>query len=102
MSEGKKISLLDMILYAEAEIEDANIWQQVLNSEGSPLYPGMERRRTIMRKIAATLELLKANEKEFVAIVQKNRTVPIPEINQKPTMKPPMEETEDLELESTE
>ena len=102
MSADKKISLLDMIIFAEAEIQDIDTWQKVLNSEGSPLYPGMERRRKIMRKIAATLELLKANEKEFVAIVQKNRTEPIPEINQKPTMKPPMEETEDLELESTE
>lgn len=69
----QKISLLDMIVYVEDEIGDVDIWERVLHSEGEPLYSGMERRRAIMRRVLATLELVKMHEAEFRALVIKAR-----------------------------
>ena len=82
----EKIGLLDMILFAEEIIGDVDTWEHVLHSEGEQLYPGMARRRDVMHRIAATLELVKAHEKKFVALVQEaqRQAMPPPE-RQKPT-----------------
>lgn len=68
-----KIDLLDMIIHIEDEIGDVDTWERVLRSEGKGLYPRMARRRAILRRVAATLELVKLHESEFRALVIKAR-----------------------------
>lgn len=64
-----KIGLLEMILHIEDEIGDIDIWERVLNSEGEPVYPTMAARRVILRKIVATLELVKMYEEPIKGLV---------------------------------
>jgi hypothetical protein len=73
MTDEKKIGLLEMIMFLEQEAEDIDTWERVLTKEGKPVYPKMFRRRTILRKVIATLELLKSHEAKFVELVKRGR-----------------------------
>ena len=68
-----KVSLLEMILAAESEVERIETWRNVLRSEGSQVDPGLARRQVVYRRMVATLELLKLHEKAFVAMVKETR-----------------------------
>ena len=68
-----KVSLLEMILAAESEVERIETWRNVLRSEGSQVDPGLARRQVVYRRMVATLELLKTHEKAFVAMVKETR-----------------------------
>lgn len=70
---ARKIGLIDMVVYVEQQAQDVDIWEDVLRREGKPLYEGMVQKRVMFRKIAVTLELLMAHEKEFVAMVHERR-----------------------------
>lgn len=65
----KKIGLLEMILFAEQEAEGIDVWETVYQNDKQALPSKMAHRRTMLRKIIATLELLKMHEQKFVELV---------------------------------
>lgn len=71
--EEEKVGLLDMILFLEAEADDIDIWERVLRSEGEKLYTKMARRRAVLRRVIATLELVKMHESAFIDLVKSER-----------------------------
>jgi hypothetical protein len=68
-----KIDLLDMILWAEAEADDVEIWRDVLRREGKDLWPAVARRGQIARKAVETLTLVKEFERDFVQMIKSRR-----------------------------
>lgn len=72
-AEDEKISLLEMILFLETEADDIDIWERVLRSEGEKLYTKMARRRAVLRRVIATLELVKMHESAFIDLVKSER-----------------------------
>lgn len=69
----KKVTLLDMIVWAETEISDVDIWETSLKAEGKPLYAKMAVRRDMMRRIVRTLELVKTHEAGFLKLINATR-----------------------------
>ena len=69
----KKIGLLEMILFAEQEAEGIGVWETVYQNDKQALPSKMAHRRTMLRKIIATLELLKMHEQKFVELVKRGR-----------------------------
>lgn len=66
-----KITILDLIIYCESEIDDIDTWERVLCKENQPLYPAKVRQRKLLRKLVSLLELVKANERELAIIVKR-------------------------------
>ena len=71
-----KVSLGDMILYLESEIFAVDAWRAVYEKENKPLPSGLARRQLVSQAIIKILDLVKAHENEFVAIIKKNRSIP--------------------------
>lgn len=69
----KKFGLWEMLVYLDSEIGRIDIWERVLNSEGEPLYPAMAGHRRALTGIRATIELVMAHEKDFVALVKSKK-----------------------------
>jgi len=78
----RKVSLLEMILYCEREWEGCDVWAEVYKKEGKELPSGFAYRRLVNHSIHRTLELVKAHEREFVALVtaarKKAKATPLP------------------------
>lgn len=70
---SSKVSLWQMILFVEQEIERCNTWERVLHSEGEALDPSIAARRTYFKKINQTLRLLEQHEQTFVQMVTASR-----------------------------
>jgi hypothetical protein len=73
MSGGVKITLLEMVLWAETEAEGVETWRRVLKAEGKEIDPGVMRRGLIARRASETLELLMRHQAAFVEIVRAAR-----------------------------
>lgn len=71
--QTNKVSLPDMIHWAEREKERVEIWKRVLRSEGDEMDPEVARNGLIAGKIAETLELVLLHHKEFTAMVVERR-----------------------------
>jgi hypothetical protein len=68
-----KVTLLEMILWAEQEADRIEVWERVLASEGRALEPHIARAGQVSRQTVKALELMKMHEQEFVAVVKKRR-----------------------------
>lgn len=68
-----KVSLLEMIVFAEVEAERLDIWERQLSSTEAKISVG--RRAHIARMTVRTLDLLRDNEKDFIDLVRKKNEV---------------------------
>jgi hypothetical protein len=73
VTEKKKTTLLEMILFQEEEISRVDAWEAVYRREGRELPPGFARRRFFADKTRATLELVQAHEKSFLETIRRAR-----------------------------
>jgi hypothetical protein len=65
----QKVSLLDMVRWAEAEAERTETWRRVLRSEGQDIDPGVARNGLIARRVTELLDLALVHRDEFRALV---------------------------------
>jgi hypothetical protein len=72
--EGK-VTLLDQLIFVEAEVEDIEIWKTVYHAEGSELPSGMAYRLRMCQQLVRTLELVKAHEAAIVTLVKSARGI---------------------------
>lgn len=68
-----KVSLLEMILYAESELERVTIWDSELIAEGGKLPDDIAKRRLVAQRIVDTLVMVKTHEHDIVALIKKKK-----------------------------
>lgn len=66
-----KVTILDLILFCESELESIDSWERVLCAENKPLYPRKAKDRILLRKMVSLLEIVKIHERAIALLEQK-------------------------------